>query len=181
MKLSRLAFPLLLVMPAMAAFAPARLVDVVNSSLAIVDITITSGRTVSGTSARFGPFICGGIFEATANQNLKGPIAESVIFATQQPLAVPSQHIVFLYDYAGNFPSDTPLSPDEQSELDACTSQLPSLKSNSFLSKLPANPDYVEIGTMVPPEELEPYIEAGMIETSRMRNWLRRQISEGDR
>ncbi len=147
-----------------------------------MDVSITSGHVVQWRSDT-GHRDCGIVFEGVVNQTFKGLAADTVMFATQRPLAIPSRQIVFLRRYAGAFPTDyeEQRSRQAESEYTACLNKLPSLKSASIFTAH-TNPDFTYLDPAVlTPEEWEPHVhEANLLETSVLREWISREVSASD-
>jgi hypothetical protein len=173
----------LLAGPVGAGLGPASLEDVVRASSLIADVTITSGHVVQWRSDT-GPATCGIVFEGVVTQTFKGLATDSVTFATQRPLPVPSRHVVFLRNRPGAFPTDyiPRRSPQAESEYQACLGKLPSLKTSSIFT-VHTNADFTYLDPdVISPAEWEQHVhEANLLETSELRDWIIREVSARDR
>jgi hypothetical protein len=183
MKASSVLLLLLLAAPAGAQLIPAALQDVVRRSSMIVEVTITSGHAVQWRSDT-GSRDCGIVFEGVVSRTFKGATTQTLAFATERALRVPSQQIVFLRSHTGAFPTDyiEQRSPQAESEYQACLEKLPPLKIASVFTAH-ANPDFTYLDfAVVPPKEWEPYVrEKNLLETQRLREWITRELSASDR
>lgn len=148
---------LVIVQPVAARFLATPLVDVVNTSSAIVDATIISGRTVSWSSAD-GPVTCGIIYEGRVNESLKGSLAGTIRFASSEALAMSSRHVLFLKTYVGDFPTDVIVarSGPEESKHQSCLRELPSLRSDWLHRAEFVDLEFVRLSNWItPPADLE--------------------------
>jgi hypothetical protein len=143
---------------AQARFAQSPLDEVVGRTEAILDVRISSVRTLEWGSSE-GVAACGHIYEARVNETLKGLRAKSVTFASPESFLVGGRYVLFFNSYTGDFPTDVfyRRPPEEEARRQTCLRSLPKLKA-SWLhwGKFLPN-EFVELSYwLVPPEEANP-------------------------
>jgi hypothetical protein len=142
-------------LPAWGRFAPSPLKDVLERSEVVADLTITSGREESWGEKK----VCGFVYESRVNEQFKGPPAQTLRFASNNPMAVGSRHLIFMKTYSGAFPSDVTIKrpKEEEDKENACLERLPTLRGTWLATAKFIDRDYVVLSYwVVAPPELNP-------------------------